>query len=102
MRTLLPSDASSSSLYVKENKLRHLLFTAETHNFPTGMNNFLMTGNYCFTKFYESLLVVDDKLIAKGFCRQRIGAVMIFHSKQLFSYCLSESKTLHLWELCFR
>ena len=60
MRTLLPSDASSSSLYVKENKLRHLLFTAETHNFPTGMNNFLMTGNYfvlqSFTKAYLLLM----------------------------------------------
>ena len=46
MKTLLPSDASSSSLYVKENKLRHLLFTAETHSFPTGMNTFELTGKY--------------------------------------------------------
>ncbi|CAL4124709.1 unnamed protein product, partial [Meganyctiphanes norvegica] len=38
--TLCPSDPSKSSDFLIQDKLRHLIFTAETHNFPTGVAPF--------------------------------------------------------------
>jgi len=40
IETLFPSDPTSSSLYIKKKMLRNILFTAETHNFPTGVAPF--------------------------------------------------------------
>lgn len=37
---LVPSDPSKSSEVKVEERLRHLIFTAETHNFPTGVAPF--------------------------------------------------------------
>lgn len=38
--TLTPEDPASASSYEKRNILRHILLTAETHNFPTGVAPF--------------------------------------------------------------
>lgn len=36
LECVYPEDPSQASAYVTRRSLRHVIFTAETHNFPTG------------------------------------------------------------------
>uniref|UniRef100_A0A2R5L6G5 Phosphoribosylformylglycinamidine synthase n=1 Tax=Ornithodoros turicata TaxID=34597 RepID=A0A2R5L6G5_9ACAR len=40
IKVLLPEDTTAGSAYSVADKLRHIIFTAETHNFPTGVAPF--------------------------------------------------------------
>ena len=59
---LLPRDSSEASfVHVKKNQTRHIIFTAETHNFPTGVAPFpgATTGKIDFWLFVI-LINFDD------------------------------------------
>ena len=55
LNVMMPFDSTQASfVHVKKNQSRHIIFTAETHNFPTGVAPFpgATTGKFCFVFFY--------------------------------------------------
>ena len=61
--TLIPTDVTTASSYEKQNKKRHILFTAETHNFPTGKSSLHVVLS-CFYEGSEPF-AIDFSVLAR-------------------------------------
>lgn len=57
LECVYPKDPSEASLYEKRRSLRHVIFTAETHNFPTGLEKL---NKYSFFLLYVALITLNN------------------------------------------
>lgn len=65
LECVYPKDPSKASPYETRHSLRHVIFTAETHNFPTGQDNqstlcLLAIGVFFFPLLWFSKLIITN------------------------------------------
>lgn len=82
LECVFPRDPSQASPYEIRRSLRHVIFTAETHNFPTGHRCKKQTSASCcffFLPLFERFCDVPPRVDVNLGCAARCGSVQRRH-----------------------